>query len=264
MPPVAKHRRNRERATELITVLDGMVPAKYPYRAFSKPAEGAELSLQKRSRNMTLEDVIDAVRKALGKDSRSYKNRSDAQVSITSIMCASNEAFGVAILREDGEIVEASDGLKRMLGISYVEQKRAFIRSGEWMTDELTGISTCQVHPGGMQTWCCLIFLLALGCDCDQLVELSLYFCVCAPDSLFGLSDVLLCQMDNDSGSSTADAVRTLLVYHNSAQLQQQVREMQAMIPPTLDLPGYQPMGAAARAHTRTKGRRRITWRTAW
>ena len=37
------------------------VPAKYPYRAFSKPAVGAELSLQKRSRNMTLEDVIDAV-----------------------------------------------------------------------------------------------------------------------------------------------------------------------------------------------------------
>ena len=151
MPPVAKQRRNRERATELITVLDGMVPAKYPYRAFSKQAVGAELSLQKRSRNMTLEDVIDAVRNALGKgSSKAHKHRSEQQVSISSVMCSSNDVFGVAILREDGEIVEASECLKRMLGMSYIEQKRAFIRSGEWITDELAGTSTCQVPPDGM------------------------------------------------------------------------------------------------------------------
>jgi hypothetical protein len=162
MPPVAKQRRNRERATELITVLDGMVPAKYPYRAFSKQAVGAELSLQKRSRNMTLEDVIDAVRNALGKgSSKAHKHRSEQQVSISAVMCASNEVFGVAILREDGEIVEASECLKRMLGMSYVEQKRAFIRSGEWITDELAGISTCQVPPDGMPN--------AAGLCCDSL-----------------------------------------------------------------------------------------------
>jgi hypothetical protein len=168
MPPVVKQRRNRERATELITVLDSMVPAKYPYRAFSKPAVGAEMSLQRRSRNMTLEDVIDTVRRALGKDSRASRYRSDAQVSIASVMRASREALGVAIVREDGEIVEASDGLKRMLGSDQLEKKRAFIRSGEWMIDELAGISTCQVPPEGMRlgsgrVWvqcvvCCILF----------------------------------------------------------------------------------------------------------
>jgi hypothetical protein len=50
-------------------------------------------------------------------------------------------------------------------------------------------------------------------------------------------SDVLLCRMDGSS-SSTVDTVRTLLVYHNSTVLKQQVQEMQAMIPPSLDLPG--------------------------
>jgi hypothetical protein len=33
---MAKQRRNREKATELITVLDDLVPAKYPYRCEKK------------------------------------------------------------------------------------------------------------------------------------------------------------------------------------------------------------------------------------
>jgi len=41
-----------------------------------------------------------------------------------------------------------------------------------------------------------------------------------------------------DAGGSTVSTVRTLLVYHNSSSLQQQVQEMQASIPPTLELPG--------------------------
>ncbi|EKX36003.1 hypothetical protein GUITHDRAFT_146046, partial [Guillardia theta CCMP2712] len=124
---MAKQRRNRERATELITVLDGMVPAKYPYRAFSLPASGAELSLQKRSRNMTLEDVIDAVRAAVGKDSEKSKKRnraSEGKVSIRDVMNASREIFAVAVLQEDGE--------------------RAFIGCGGWNVDEITGVGTCE------------------------------------------------------------------------------------------------------------------------
>ena len=57
---MAKQRRNRERATELMTSLDELVPAVYPYRAFTS-TDGVESSLRKRSRNKTLEDVIAAV-----------------------------------------------------------------------------------------------------------------------------------------------------------------------------------------------------------
>ena len=49
-------------------------------------------------------------------------------------------------------------------------------------------------------------------------------------------SDVLVCRMDGSSCS--VDTVRTLLVYHNSTALKRQVQEMQAMFPPSLDLPG--------------------------
>lgn len=70
---MAKQRRNREKATELITVLDGLVPAKYPYRAFSLCKDDTDSSLRKRSRNRTLEDVIDAVRSAVGKSGEKNK-----------------------------------------------------------------------------------------------------------------------------------------------------------------------------------------------
>ena len=193
----AKQRRNRKRATELITVLDGMVPAKYPYRAFSKPAVGPELSLQKRSRNMTLEDVIDLVRQALGKDasSRRRTRANEGKVSISEVMCSSHNALGSAILREDGEIIEASESLKRMFGVEQLKCQRVFIRSGEWQIDELTGVGTCQISP----------------------------------------DDALVCQMDGST--STIDSVRTLLVYRHAAHLQRQLHEIRASIPPMLDLP---------------------------
>ncbi len=63
------------RSRALFFYLSVQVPAKYPYRAFSKPAVGAELSLQKRSRNMTLEDVIDAVSMADRKPPRRSTQR---------------------------------------------------------------------------------------------------------------------------------------------------------------------------------------------
>eukprot|EP00277_Geminigera_cryophila_P006159 CAMPEP_0179416854 /NCGR_PEP_ID=MMETSP0799-20121207/7028_1 /TAXON_ID=46947 /ORGANISM="Geminigera cryophila, Strain CCMP2564" /LENGTH=250 /DNA_ID=CAMNT_0021189769 /DNA_START=153 /DNA_END=902 /DNA_ORIENTATION=+ len=199
MPPMAKQRRNRERATELITVLDGMVAAKYPYRAFSKAAVGAELSLQKRSRNMTLEDVIDSVRNALGKDDKGRRRTrsGDGRVNLNEVMGASYEAFGLAILREDGQILEASDSVMRMLGVDSVLHQRAFVRSGDWFVDELTGVGTCQVPP----------------------------------------DDVLLCQMDMDGSATAEDSVRTLLVYPNALKLQIEVNDIKANIPPVLDLP---------------------------
>lgn len=59
----AKQRKNRERATELMKLLDELVPAMYPYRAFTSTGNEGN-SLRKRSRNRTLEDVINAVAKA--------------------------------------------------------------------------------------------------------------------------------------------------------------------------------------------------------
>uniref|UniRef100_A0A7S0HBJ9 Uncharacterized protein n=1 Tax=Hanusia phi TaxID=3032 RepID=A0A7S0HBJ9_9CRYP len=198
---MAKQRRNRERATELITVLDGMVPAKYPYRAFSLPASGAELSLQKRSRNMTLEDVIDAVRAAVGKDLEKSKKKnraSEGKVSIRDVMNASREVFAVAVLQEDGEILEASDSLKRMLSIQNLKGQRAFIGCGGWNVDEITGVGTCETRP----------------------------------------EDVLLCQMDAcSSATSEKDSLRTLLVYRDAHNLSQEIKMQRSLIPPKLELP---------------------------
>jgi hypothetical protein len=66
---MAKQRRNRERATELMSILDELVPAVYPYRAFTS-SNSEESSLRKRSRNKTLEDVIAAVNKVLAQAER--------------------------------------------------------------------------------------------------------------------------------------------------------------------------------------------------
>jgi len=66
---MAKQRRNRERATELMSILDELVPAVYPYRAFTS-SNSEESSLRKRSRNKTLEDVIASVNKVLAQAER--------------------------------------------------------------------------------------------------------------------------------------------------------------------------------------------------
>lgn len=74
-PTMAKQRRNRERATELMSTLDELVPAVYPYRAFTS-TNGEESSLRKRSRNKTLEDVISCVSRAMAHAEREVKSHS--------------------------------------------------------------------------------------------------------------------------------------------------------------------------------------------
>ena len=62
---MAKQRRNRERATELMTLLEELVPPNHPFR---KKEDGRERDMPKRSRNKVLEDTIAAVSKAVMQD----------------------------------------------------------------------------------------------------------------------------------------------------------------------------------------------------
>eukprot|EP00292_Cryptomonas_paramecium_P019129 CAMPEP_0113714082 /NCGR_PEP_ID=MMETSP0038_2-20120614/32386_1 /TAXON_ID=2898 /ORGANISM="Cryptomonas paramecium" /LENGTH=111 /DNA_ID=CAMNT_0000640953 /DNA_START=132 /DNA_END=463 /DNA_ORIENTATION=- /assembly_acc=CAM_ASM_000170 len=110
-----KQRRNREKATELITLLDDLVPAKYPYRSFSAPASDADSTLKKRSRNKTLEDVIDAVRAAIAKADDSAKTQApkSSQARMKDVLCSSEDVLGVIILYDDGEVHTASSAACR-------------------------------------------------------------------------------------------------------------------------------------------------------
>jgi len=64
---MAKQRRNRERATELMTLLEELVPPNNPFRS-KDPGSSSMQELPKRSRNKVLEDTIAAVSKAVMQD----------------------------------------------------------------------------------------------------------------------------------------------------------------------------------------------------
>ena len=203
MPTTAKQRRNRDRATDLITQLDALVPARYPYRAFSKAASESELSLQKRSRNMTLEDVLDAVRGALGKDKLPREKQGDRNVSYREIMCASHSAFAVAVLKDDCGVLEASDGFARMMNTTTCARKRAFVYSGVWSVTKESGVATCQVSPHDV-----------LLCDIQQRAA-----------------------QKHELPAMPEGHARTLLVFRDPQRLKQWVHEMTPQMPVSPMLP---------------------------
>eukprot|EP00291_Cryptomonas_curvata_P026881 CAMPEP_0172174462 /NCGR_PEP_ID=MMETSP1050-20130122/13678_1 /TAXON_ID=233186 /ORGANISM="Cryptomonas curvata, Strain CCAP979/52" /LENGTH=170 /DNA_ID=CAMNT_0012846441 /DNA_START=270 /DNA_END=778 /DNA_ORIENTATION=+ len=140
-----KQRRNREKATELITVLDDIVPAKYPYRSFSAPSSDADSTLKKRSRNKTLEDVIDAVRAEIAKadDSGRAANagQNASQVRMRDVLCSSVDVLGIVILYDDGEVHSSSEAGCRVLGL--LVGHRVFVSSGGWFAG-VQGVMTCE------------------------------------------------------------------------------------------------------------------------